>query len=48
MAELDFAALAAKYRKELYDNVLPFWLEKSQDLQYGGYFTCLNPCFIIR
>ena len=38
----DFASLAAKYRHELYDNVLPFWLEKSQDLEYGGYFTCLN------
>ena len=34
--------LAGRYRKELYDSVLPFWLEKSQDLEYGGYFTCLN------
>ncbi|MEG1187927.1 MAG: AGE family epimerase/isomerase, partial [Bacteroidales bacterium] len=23
-------------------NVLPFWLEKSQDEEYGGYFTCLD------
>ena len=26
----------------MYGSVLPFWLEKSQDLDYGGYFTCLN------
>ena len=24
------------------DSVLPFWLEHSQDKQYGGYFTCLE------
>ena len=40
--EVDFAAMAARYRAELLDNVLPFWLEKSQDKEYGGYFTCLD------
>ena len=34
--------MAARYRSELLDNVLPFWLEKSQDKEYGGYFTCLD------
>ena len=34
--------MAKRYRKELLENVLPFWLEKSQDKEYGGYFTCLN------
>ncbi len=24
------------------DSVLPFWLEKSQDKEFGGYFTCLD------
>ena len=38
----DFEKMALRYRNELYNNVLPFWLEKSQDLEYGGYFTCLN------
>ncbi len=38
----DFSAMAARYRAELLDNVLPFWLEKSQDREYGGYFTCLG------
>ena len=38
----DFNQMAQRYRDELYLNVLPFWLEKSQDLTYGGYFTCLN------
>ena len=37
-----FETMAARYRKELYSNVLPFWLECSQDKEYGGYFTCLN------
>ena len=42
MTGKDFEKLAVKYRKELYDNVLPFWLEKSQDKEYGGYFSCLD------
>ena len=42
MTGKDFGKLADKYRKELYDNVLPFWLEKSQDKEFGGYFSCLN------
>ena len=42
MNGIDFGAMAARYRKELYESVLPFWLEKSQDKEYGGYFTCLN------
>ena len=39
---MDFKKLAAQYKSELLDNVLPFWLEKSQDLEYGGYFSCLD------
>ena len=39
---MDFAKLSEQYKSELLDNVVPFWLEKSQDLQYGGYFTCLD------
>lgn len=39
---MDFNALAKQYRDELTGNVLPFWLEKSQDNEFGGYFTCLN------
>jgi N-acylglucosamine 2-epimerase len=34
--------LAQQYQDELLGNVLPFWLEKSQDLQNGGYFSCLD------
>ena len=37
-----FAAMAARYRSELYGSVLPFWLDNSQDTEYGGYFTCLE------
>ena len=42
MDNLDFAALALQYKKELLENCLPFWLEKSQDTEFGGYFSCLN------
>ena len=38
----DFKQLAQQYKSELLDRVIPFWLEKSQDLEYGGYFTCLD------
>lgn len=39
---MDFQKLAGEYKSELLDSVLPFWLEHSQDKQYGGYFTCLE------
>lgn len=39
---VDFKVLAEQYKKELLENVLPFWLEKSQDKEFGGYFTCLD------
>ena len=38
----NFKQLAERYRSELLDNVLPFWLDKSQDKEFGGYFSCLN------
>ena len=38
---MDFKTLAEKYKTELLDNVVPFWLNHSQDKEYGGYFTCL-------
>lgn len=39
---MDFKKLAEQYKTELLDSVLPFWLEKSQDKECGGYFTCLD------
>ena len=39
---MDFKKLAEQYKNELLDNVLPFWLEKSLDKEFGGYFTCLD------
>lgn len=38
---MDFKTLAEKYKTELFENVVPFWLTYSQDKEYGGYFTCL-------
>ncbi|GJH40772.1 N-acylglucosamine 2-epimerase [Capnocytophaga sp. HP1101] len=39
---MDFKQLEKQYRDELLQNVIPFWLEKSQDKEYGGYLTCLD------
>ncbi len=33
---------AALYKNELLNNVIPFWLTKSQDQKNGGYFSCLD------
>ena len=33
---MDFAALRESYRKELVDNILPFWLEHGMDKVNGG------------
>ena len=30
------------YRKELLDNIIPFWENNSPDTEFGGYFTCLD------
>lgn len=39
---MNFKELAEKYKEELFGNVLPFWLDYSQDRANGGYFTCLD------
>ena len=33
---MDLKKLADQYKDELLDNVLPFWLEHSQDNEHGG------------
>lgn len=39
---MDFKKMAEKYRRELLDRVLPFWMDHSLDRECGGYFSCLN------
>ena len=39
---MDFKRLASQYKTELFDSVVPFWLNHSQDTQRGGYFSCLD------
>ena len=39
---MDFKNLANQYKDELLNNVLPFWLQNSQDKEFGGYFTCMD------
>ncbi len=38
----DFSLLAEKYKNELLNIVIPFWEKNSVDIEFGGYFTCLN------
>lgn len=40
--EKDFKKLAAQYKSELLDNVIPFWIANSPDRDCGGFFTCLD------
>ena len=39
---VDFKALAAQYKSELLDRVIPFWMQNSIDHEFGGYFTCIE------
>ena len=39
---MDFNKLAEQYKDELLNNVIPFWLENSQDKEFGGYYSCLD------
>ncbi|PRD52734.1 AGE family epimerase/isomerase [Sphingobacterium gobiense] len=31
-----------RYKKELLENVMPFWVKYSNDREYGGFLTCLD------
>ncbi len=39
---MDINKLKNQYKDELLNNVVPFWLNKSQDKEFGGYYTCLR------
>jgi len=39
---MNLKELEQQYRSELLDNVMPFWVENSQDTDFGGYFSCLD------
>ena len=41
MNKQDIKQLAAQYRDELLQGVMPFWMEHSIDHECGGFFTCL-------
>ncbi|MBN1466359.1 AGE family epimerase/isomerase [candidate division KSB1 bacterium] len=36
------AGYAENYRRSLFDDVLPFWLDHAVDREQGGFITCLN------
>ena len=33
---------AACYKKDLTENILPFWLKNGLDRKHGGVYTCLD------
>ncbi len=41
---MDFKKLANQYKDELLDNVLPFWLENSQDMSMAA----TSPVWIVK
>jgi N-acylglucosamine 2-epimerase len=38
----DLNELKDRYRRNLFDSVIPFWERHSLDREFGGQFTCLN------
>ncbi len=38
----EISAYRRIYRNELFDSVIPFWLNHSIDREHGGYFSCLE------
>jgi N-acylglucosamine 2-epimerase len=42
MGQSSLAEYAARYRSDLLESVIPFWMKHSPDRQHGGYFTCLD------
>ena len=42
MRRIAISELASFYRRELLDNMVPFWLRHSLDRHSGGYHTCLD------
>lgn len=41
-APLDYVALSRRFARDLFADVIPFWLKNSLDREHGGYFTCLD------
>ena len=41
-AELSLADMAARWKRDLFTNVIAFWEKHSLDREHGGYFTCLD------
>jgi N-acylglucosamine 2-epimerase len=39
---IDIKTLANQYKSALLDNVLPFWMNNSIDVECGGFYTCLD------
>ena len=37
-----FSSWAGRYRSDLLNNIMPFWMKNGWDRQHGGVYTCLN------
>ena len=36
------ASCAARYRTDLMENILPFWMKYGYDREHGGVYTCVD------
>lgn len=56
MNQADLQYYHRRYYKELFDHVVPFWLEKPSDLKHRGIFSflilytaaCIGTCAVIE
>ncbi len=39
---MDFTQYSAQYKNTLLEDVVPFWIDHSLDMDFGGFFTCLD------
>ena len=42
MNQIQIRELLQFYEKQLFEQVMPFWLERAIDQEYGGFYTCFT------
>lgn len=42
MQPIIYQGIMERYKKELLENVVPFWTKHAPDFEYGGYFHCFD------
>ncbi len=47
-AQSSLASTLDRYRSELFDSVVPFWLEHAIDTEHGGLFSCIGDDGVVQ